>query len=487
MMVRLLAALWAALLLAGCASLPEDRGRGPVDELTAKRQLPTDGSRDREAAARILESPLDAASAVRLALLRNPDLRAAYAELGLAAADVYEAGRLSNPRLGGSRLDSDEAGALDQVTFGLSQSLASLFTLGDRSALAGAAMRREQAATAARVFGVALDTAGAWYRLAAALEQADVRARVADAAGAAAALGQRFLDAGNLSRLELAELRTRAAEARMAAIDARVRADEARAALAGLMGLDASTSWRIERGLPAPDLPMPGGAELKRAAADNRLDLLAARRQVALLERALDVTRRWRWLGDPELELETERETDGSRLTGAGLSLELPIFDQHGDELARAEARLDAAYARRDAVAARVSRELALSRARLAASSERLAAYRDGLLPEHRRLVEEQQKRVNYMLTGVFELVSAREDEYESTADYLGALDEHWQARLALDRARGLYEPPGPDARRITAESLLDGPGMPSMPDMHQHGNEGDGHDPADDHSRHDH
>ncbi len=496
MWLRTIAALAAAaFFITGCASLPEDRGRSGADALAAERNLPVTGREEAdEIAAGLLAQPLGPAGAVQVALLRNADLRAEYARLGLAAAEVYEAGRLSNPRLSGSRMDSSEAGALDQVTFGISQSLAGLLTLGDRTRLAEAELARSQAQAASAVFDTALETAEAWYRLAAATEFATVKARIADAAQVAADLGRRFRDAGNLTRLELAELKADAAEARIESINARTAVDEARSALGRLMGVDAAHPWRIAKGLPAPMRQMPDGAELKRRAAGNRLDLLAASRRVESLEQALDLTRRWRWLGDPELELETERETDGSRLTGAGLSLEIPIFNQHADDLARGEARLDAAYAMRDAAANRASHQMALALARLEAADERLAALADGVLPEHRRRVEETQKRVNFMLAGVFELLDTRKAEYRSVADYIGAVRDHWLARLELDRASGRLSAPPEDRDRIDAESLLAAPADAAMPGMHHDHDAGaapEGEPPAeeepDGHDHHDH
>ncbi|MCB1570057.1 MAG: hypothetical protein KDI72_03140, partial [Xanthomonadales bacterium] len=59
------------------------------------------------------------------------------------------------------------------------------------------------------------------------------------------------------------------------------------------------------------------GLEALRALAhDNRLDLLAARREVELLGQALGVVRRWRLIGSIDLGIEREREADGSKLTG---------------------------------------------------------------------------------------------------------------------------------------------------------------------------
>lgn len=460
----------AALLLAlaGCASLPEDQGRSQAEALGAERGLPVEAEAQ-ALTGQLLAEPVGPGEAVRLALLNEPGLRAAYARLGLSAADVYRAGRLANPTLSASRLDSDEPGALDQVTFGLSQSFTELVTLTDRSRLAKAEFARARAEVAALAFTTAADATEAWHRYAAAVEIVRVRGVSAELAEIEAELAQRFFDAGNISRLDLAQHRAAAADARLAAVTARRDAERARAELAQVMGLDADMAWRIRDGLPAVPDQDPGISGLAAESRRARLDMVAAERRVEALEQALGMTRRWRWLGELEIELERERESDGERLAGAGLSVELPVFHQHQDDVVRAEARLQAAYAERNAVAARVGRELGLAEAGLGAAREHLAAYADGL-PEHRRRVEELQKRVDYMLAGVFELIEARQSEYHAAAGYLGAVRDYWLARVDLERAAGtlIDTPPGPG--RVRAEDLIEGtPEEPDDKDHHRH------------------
>lgn len=48
----------------------------------------------------LLSIPLSAESAVELALIDNPGLQAAYHGLGVAEADLVQAGRLRNPVFG---------------------------------------------------------------------------------------------------------------------------------------------------------------------------------------------------------------------------------------------------------------------------------------------------------------------------------------------------------------------------------------------------
>ena len=121
------------LALSGCASVPADLGRGDVDALIQARGQPLDASASIEASAELLRSltaaPLTPDSAVRIALINSPSLKAVYAELGFAAANVYEAGRIRNPIFSGALLDSSASGERDQLTLGLVGSFTDLITL----------------------------------------------------------------------------------------------------------------------------------------------------------------------------------------------------------------------------------------------------------------------------------------------------------------------------------------------------------------------
>lgn len=102
------AAFVLTALLSACASLPDQNGREDVAALVKARGRDASPPADRHAVQTLLAElagrPLTATDAVRLALINSPRLEATYAELGFAAADVYDAGRLSNPTLSASML-----------------------------------------------------------------------------------------------------------------------------------------------------------------------------------------------------------------------------------------------------------------------------------------------------------------------------------------------------------------------------------------------
>ena len=100
---RALAACLAVLALSACTTLSKDGGLDAVSALTAERTGQdirfVKGSSELAQAelAAMLKQPLSADAAVRIALLNNRGLRAALGQLGVAEADLVQAGRMANP------------------------------------------------------------------------------------------------------------------------------------------------------------------------------------------------------------------------------------------------------------------------------------------------------------------------------------------------------------------------------------------------------
>ena len=325
--------------LTGCATVPADLGRSDVDRLLTQRSVPASAGSTGELE-QLLAEPLTPARAVRVALINNAELQAEFARLGFGAADVYSASRLSNPGFSASWLDSDQADEGTQRSLGIAIPFADLLTLPVRSRLAKAEFAALQASVAHAVLRVAVDTEVAFYRHAVDLRLQELTANRTRAAQLRADLADRFDSAGNMEPRHIAEIRADAAEAALEKLDrdAHVRHSEDR--LAKVLGLSTAASWRIDPTLLAPPAEEPGIEALVELAGDNRLDLIAARVRADVLADRLGFTGWSRWLGDLHLGYERERETDGVRLDGPTLEFEIPLFNQHRDDLLVARADL---------------------------------------------------------------------------------------------------------------------------------------------------
>ncbi|MBL8298096.1 MAG: TolC family protein [Rhodanobacteraceae bacterium] len=485
--------LVAVALLAGCAGVSRREGEERIQALLNQR-VPSAVAWRNDAAGRaaidtrvneLLATPLTPESAFEVGQLRNPRMAAEYAQLGLAQADVVEASRIGNPTFSGSALKD---GGPSKITSGLSLPLSDLLLLPARRRLADGEYERAQQRIAASLVDLSIDVTERWYTAASAGQVAAMREAVAQAADASAELAQRFFAAGNISALELKLEQAAASQARIAATMAQADAMRDRLALNAAMGLSgaAAAQWRLDVPLAAPVAQEEAIETLQSLAREHRLDLMAARREVMLLEDALGVVRRWRLLGAVDIGVEREKEPDGARLTGPTLSLALPIFNQGQAAVARAQAQLELARSNLAQLELDIDNEVQAGFERVAALRAVAERYREGLVPQREAVVARQVERHNYMLIGVFELLLAKQQEYDAYQGYLEAVRDYWLARAGLMRAIGTRLPSASEAtqRTIGVDAILASPASATGHEGHDrsgspHTNGSHGDDPA--------
>jgi outer membrane protein, heavy metal efflux system len=435
--VRVLAVLASVAVMSGCVSVPPKRGATRVDELVAARGVAGAIGWSTDESAAPVTGEISRTDAVRYAFVHNAQVRELYSRLGLASADVQEAGRLANPRFGYVNL-SPSGGGLSQITRSFSIDFTNALMTPSRTRLAQAQYERSRETVADALLELATRVEKAWYEAVGARQVSELRALAATAGDASGDFAQRLYDAGNVSPKALALEQASSGEQRILAARAKAEAIQARAALAELMGLSTRAGWELPSRLPTvADALVDTEAQLVTQAQSLRLDLSAARREVAVSKDLAGVTRRWRWIGDVEGGYERESETDGSRLRGPSLSLRLPIFNQNQSGVLRADAQAEAAKARLDELDLRVRNDIARGLDRLAAAREVAEAYRTALLPLHETVVNRTQEEHNFMLVGVFELLQARRTQLDAYQAYLESVRDYWVARSDLRRAAG--------------------------------------------------
>ena len=459
--------------LAACASLPADRGRGDVARLLAGpgeppalADQPTSAADDPELASRIAH-PLDADVAVELAWRYSPRVQAHLADLGLAAADLFESGRLRNLRLSAGRMGGSDG----KTTLGIGVVISDLLTAGSR---ARAGRQRWQAAladAAQAMLDEATATRADYYRYLGAIQVAAMRDATAEAADVSVDLARRFHAAGNISALQLAREEAAATLARTDAARARHERFAARMALAERLGLaGVSNRWRVHEQLPLPAASEPDIDTLLALAHEQRLDLAAARARQQASEHDAALARRWAWLGEIAFGFERETE-DGQRESGPELAIELPLFRQGQGDRARATAASDRAAQMLARHRLAIEREVRTGVARLGTLRQIIDSYRQALIPQRETIVARELERYNFMLIGAFELIQARQQTYDAYQAYLEAIRDYWLAHGELVRAVGGHLPGGDaDTGTVSADDLLATPDATSHDHHHHHG-----------------
>ena len=429
-----------ALFVTGCASPPRDRGAGEVNQRLTSRGMPaaswpaTDPAVPDEAAGIPSNRTLSLSQALELAFSGSPFIREQYAELGLGAADVYEAGKLPDLGLEYSRLGfSDGHG---KVTQGLFVALGDLLLMRSRTRAAGESYQATLDRVAASLAAFEADVTAAWYEHTAALQSAEMQARAARAAAVSAEYGRSLHAAGNLPARALAQELAAASTAGIAAARAASHALETRAALATLVGLPVRDDWKLAPRLPALPANDALPADLVDRAMTSRLDIVAARREAEVLDMVWRASRNWRWLGEFEAGYESEQD-HGEKLRGPTFRLTLPLFHWNRAGVLRAQAAHEGARARLAALELAARNDLALGQDRMDTARRIADVYRATLVPQLEAVSARTQEEVNFMLAGAFEALAARREQYEAYGEYIDAVRDYWLARVALRQASG--------------------------------------------------
>jgi cobalt-zinc-cadmium efflux system outer membrane protein len=236
------------------------------------------------------------------------------------------------------------------------------------------------------------------------------------------------------------------------------------------LGIAADGSWQTLKQLPEPTDARDSLKDLAALAAESRLDLAAAEVRARSLADRLQLTARTSGLGELDIGLAFERESNGAKLTGPVLEWEVPAFSRNQAALMRGRAELEAAIIEHRKLAIDVENQVHLAHATLAGAKAKADIYRGRLIPARVAATDRAQEEENFMLIGSFELIQAKQDEYASYIGYLTAVRDYWLARSDLRKAVG-NQLPGTLAtkpRPVDVDSLFRQP-APSPHGHHQH------------------
>ncbi len=431
------------LLLGGCATFSKDGGFDSVAQLSearlGKTVKPVRNSDDAKAVdvsiKNLLAKPLNAGGAVQIALLNNRGLQAGYAELGIAEADLVQAGRLQNPRFDFKHI-TQGADTIIERTF--TMSLVNLIMLPQASRLERQRFEAVKLQVANQVLRLAAATRKAYFEAVAAQQSVMYARQVNAAAQAGAELGNRMARVGNWSKLEQNREQVFYADATAALARTEQEAVMAREKLTRLLGLWGSeTQFQLPERLP--DLPAKPlqVQDAEAYAITNRLDIQAARQQTASLASSLGLTRTTRFIN--VLDLGYLRNTDSGlpRATGYELSLEIPLFDWGSARVAKAEAIYMQSVNQLAETAVNARSEVRESYLGYRSAYDLARHYRDNIVPLRKQISDENMLRYNGMLISVFELLADAREQVLSVNGYINALKDYWVAQTDLTAALG--------------------------------------------------
>ncbi|HEY8666030.1 MAG TPA: TolC family protein [Tepidisphaeraceae bacterium] len=441
---RLFFALALGACVAGCAAPARKEGFSDVQQLISARtgqriewnQDQLEDQQAHDAVAGMLTAELTPQTSVQIALLNNRSLQATYEELGIAQAEVVQAGLLSNPIFGASLRGSVNGGGPD-VQLGVAQDFLDIFNRPLRKRMAKQEFEQAKLRVAQEVLKHASEVEIAFYALQGNQQLAAMRKTMLDAARATHQLARQRFEAGNINELDFAieEASYHASALAVSRADAEVRAGHQRLnRLLGLWGAEAN--WKIADKLPALPAEEQGIEELEDVALGRRLDLKMARNQIASAEQALRLTRRG-IVNEVKVGASYERDPGGSKVLGPTVELPLPLFDHGQGRMMKQQAQLRLARRRKEALEVDVRADVHAAREKFVAADRTARFYQESILPQQKKILELSQQQYNAMGLSVTSLLAAKTSAIAAETEYIEALQDYWIARAELKAAVG--------------------------------------------------
>ena len=467
-------------LVSGCAMLPRHAGfptvATTIEQRTGLQLRQYPGAPSPEVAQTIhelLQDDLTLDRALQIAILNNRGLQATFDELGVARAEVVQVSLLKNPIFSGHARVPREAGVTN-LELALAQSVIDTLFLPLRRRIALAQFEQATLRVTDEVLNLLSEVKTAYYAAQTAEQVHSLRQTTVDAAHTAAELATRQYAAGNIRDLDLANEDAAFQQAQIEL--ARSVADQtaARERLNQFLGLSGAEASAWHAAAQPLELPFadPSHEALETLALTQRLDLAIIRQETVVLRRSLSIAH-LKVVPDAAVAIDSERDPNGSRVTGPVWDAPIPIFDWGQADQARLNAQLRQGTHQLAAMEVAARAEVRTAYERMVAQRQIAQRYRDQLIPLRQQIVASSLRHYNYMLLGAPQLLMAKQNEITTEKEYLEALRDYWITRAQLERAVG-GRLPADEALPAPPASAPEPPISPSAPPAphqeHHHG-----------------
>ena len=388
---------------------------------------------------------ISADTAVQVALLNNKGLQAAYANVGLSAADAWQQSTPENPvvSIGILGIGAAELGLYRAIEGMFATNILDAKTRKQRVALADINFRSAQLGAVNDTLTLANQTRQAWINAVSAFEAASYLKRAKATSDAGSELASKLGETGALNKAGQAREHAFNAELAGQLAKARLNATRAKEDLTKLMGLwGTEVDYYVPDALPA--LPRSVGriTNIEGKALRNRLDLQVAKLGLEAQAAAFGLTDQTQLLTDLEIiaGFETEREADGGETeteTTPQIELEfaIPIYDTGKARMRKAELMyLQAANVLAEK-AVNVRSEARGAEVSYHASYKIARHYRDVLVPLRKTVEEEGLLSYNGMITNTFELLTDVREKLGASLEAANAKREFFMAQADLTAA----------------------------------------------------
>lgn len=431
------------LICFGCTRVPQTNDNGVssvVNSRIAKETCWNQGCYEDERISNaiqiLLQQELTVDAAVQIALLNNPRIQEMFEEIGIAQADLVDAGLFSNPAFDIIFRFPEKKNLVTNIEYTITSSFIDIFLIPLRVRVAKAELEQTTLRVTNEILDLAFEVEQTFYELQAAQQDLKYIQSIVELTSIHSQLSSRQRIVGNVYKLDFQQIQSRYLEAKLEI--ARIQNDiiRLREKLNRLLGFCGDIQWTISDDLPEIDYQGLPIDSLESVAFSERLDLQAARFDVLRLSRMLGIKQWWVY-SQGRIGIGGERDPDGTNVLGPAFSGEIPIFNYGQADRMRIRAELRQAQDHLAALEIQILSEVREAHKLLMNNLGIINDYRAHIIPLQSEILESSEELYNVMGLGIDRLLENKRQQFQAYSNYIMSLRNYWMARVQLDRALG--------------------------------------------------
>jgi len=383
--------------------------------------------------------PITVESGIQIALLNNPKIQATFEEIGIAQADLVEAGLLSNPVFEVEVRYAHIKKLKTNIEYLLTATFLDIFLIPLRTRLAKAELEQVKRRVANEILNLAFDVRKTFYELLGEQQKFKYTKSIVELTSIQGEIVSRQNRVGNVNNLDFRQVQSRFLEAKLEIAKEQSEIIRLKEKLNRLLGLSEEMCLILSEEIPQ-EIDYQGSSicALESIAIEERLDLQEARFEVIRIRRMLGLKDWWTYT-NLNTGVSGERDPDGLNLVGFGVSGEIPIFNFGKAARMRIFAQLRQAQDRYAALEIQILSEVREFHQLLISDLGMINDYRAGILPLQNKIISSSEELYNVMGIGVDRLLENKRQQLVANRNYLEILKDYWVARVHLDKALGGY------------------------------------------------
>lgn len=380
----------------------------------------------------ILKRELTDDHAVQLALLNNPHLQAVYETLGIAKAQLAQAGLLKNPIFSLSYRFSTHSSITDLIDMSLMQNFLEILLIPLKKKMAQAELEETKAMVLTQILDVIAETKIAFYSLQASQKIWDLKKQVLLASELSYEAAQKLFEVGNIKDLEVSMERSLYEQAKLEVASWEIIVLEAKEKLNVLMGLWGNQiEWTFASHFPESPDEENNFKDIENEAIAKSIDLQVAYQRLLTTAAQFGIDTSKLVFPQFDLGVSSERE-ESTWFVGPAVNLAIPLFDFGQANSAKARAKILQQWNQYTALAIEIRSKARSSRFFLLNAFRQSQYLKKVMIPLAEQITSFTHLQCNAMQLGVFHLLSAKKNELERKIQAVQMEKDYWISKVEL-------------------------------------------------------